>query len=205
MNWYEEEVHAIERAPGGCTPGAVIFYGSSSFRLWTTLAEDLAPWPIINRAFGGSTLAACVHFFERLVVPCAPRSLVCYAGDNDLGDGQSPAAVLDSFRALLTKVDRCIGSIPLAVLSIKPSPARWHLREQIGSVNTAMRGMLAERARSIYIDVATPMLGHDGTPRLELYAADGLHLSQAGYRLWTRIIAAYGDDLLPAELHSPTI
>ena len=48
-----------------------------------------------NQAFGGSTLEACAWFFERLVVPCYPRALVCYAGDNDLGDGRTPDQVLD--------------------------------------------------------------------------------------------------------------
>lgn len=59
MEWYEEEVRALEHAHTTDPPpaGATVFYGSSSLRLWASLADDLAPWPVVNRAFGGSTLA----------------------------------------------------------------------------------------------------------------------------------------------------
>jgi lysophospholipase L1-like esterase len=146
---------------------------------------------VSNRAFGGSTLAACAYFFERLVVPCAPRSLVCYAGDNDLGDGQPPHAVITSFRALLDQVDRRIGPIPVAFLAIKPSPARWNLRPQILAVNEGVRQVLAARPLGYFVDAYGPMLRRNGLPRQDLFADDGLHLSPAGYHLWTQIVLAY--------------
>ena len=77
-------------------------------RLWETLELDIAPLmgksarPPLNLGFGGSTLAACVHYFDRLpgrvIKEHGPlRSLVVYAGENDLGDGKSVADVVDSF------------------------------------------------------------------------------------------------------------
>lgn len=201
MDWYEEEVRALERlhetAPS--PPGSVLFYGSSSFRLWSTLSADLASWPVVNRAFGGSTLAACVHFFERLAVPCAPASIVCYAGDNDLGDGRTHDDIVASFHALLTKISRLLGPIPVAFLSIKPSPARWELRDRIAGVNREIRRVLNNRSCGYYVDVYHPMLGQDGRPRAELFDADGLHLSAEGYRLWTSILCRYRDALLTRD------
>lgn len=190
MEWYEAEVRDLEQslAKPVAPPHPVVFYGSSSFRLWDTLAHDLAPWPLLNRAFGGSTLAACVHFFERLVVPCAPRSIVCYAGDNDLGDGSSPAAVIAAYDALIANIEQHCGNLPFAFLSLKPSLARWPLRDEIIQVNTAIEQRIEQRPRSVFIDVYTPMLGDDGTPRRELFAEDGLHLSAAGYQVWTACI-----------------
>ena len=35
------------------------------------------------------------------------------------------------------------------------------------------------------------MLGPDGQPRPELYQQDGLHLTPAGYELWTRLVEPY--------------
>lgn len=74
----------------------IAFYGSSSIRLWATLASDFPGLSVVNLGFGGATLAACVYFFERLVLPCSPASLVLYAGDNDLGDGRRPEDVAGS-------------------------------------------------------------------------------------------------------------
>ena len=60
MQWYESEVRALEqktlsRVNGNHPP---VFYGSSSIRLWATLAEDFDP-RVLNLGFGGSTLEAC--------------------------------------------------------------------------------------------------------------------------------------------------
>ena len=40
--------------------------------------------------------------------------------------------------------------------------------------------------RLSYVDIWQPMLGEDGRPRRELFIKDGLHLSHAGYQLWTK-------------------
>lgn len=193
MEWYEPEVQELEKLNATAPPsaGAVLFYGSSSIRLWTTLSEDMAPWPVVNRAFGGSTLAACVHFFDRLVVPCVPGSIVLYAGDNDLGDGRAPDDVVRSLRALLARIDATLGSIPVAYVSIKPSPARWNLRDKILRVNSAAHALLEQRPAGYFVDVYASMLGPDGRPRAELFDTDGLHLNARGYQVWTQALRPY--------------
>jgi lysophospholipase L1-like esterase len=193
MEWYEAEVRSIERLHKQAPPpaGATVFYGSSSLRLWSTLAEDLSPAPVVNRAFGGSTLAACAHFFSRLVPPCTPGSLVIYAGDNDLGDGRPARAVIESLHTLLAQIDLMLGPLPVAYMAIKPSPARWDLRDAIRTVNDAARQALLDRPHGHFIDVHSPMLRRNGKPAEALFAEDGLHLSAEGYRLWTAILRCY--------------
>jgi lysophospholipase L1-like esterase len=198
--WYEFEVRGMERAFNvGPEPGptpSVVFYGSSSIRLWTALAEDIGDPRVVNLGFGGSTMAACAHYFERLVVPRKPGSLVLYVGDNDLGTGRSVQDVLKSFRALMSKVDAHLGPIPFAFISIKPSPALWSLIDSIRLANLLILEELRQRPRSNFIDIFTAMLGPDGRPRRELYLEDGLHLSRAGYLVWLEQILAYRDAIL---------
>lgn len=196
MQWYEEEVLQLETArasqPVNHPP---VFYGSSSIRLWETLAEDVHP-SIVNVGFGGSTLEACDHFFFRLVPPLEPRSLLLYAGDNDLGDGRPVEQVVQWFRSLLGKVDAALGPIPFGFLSIKPSPARRHLLDSIGRVNASVRQLLETRESGYFVDVYAAMLDANGDPRSEWFAEDGLHLSRAGYRLWGEALAPYRNRIL---------
>lgn len=197
FEWYEEEVQALEHARKSAMPagGSVVFYGSSSIRLWESLAADFAAVAPVNLGFGGSTLAACAHYFERLVAPYYPRSIVFYAGDNDLGDGLSPGDVLHSFRTLLAKVNHYIGPIPFAFISIKPSPARWPIIERVREANALVLRELLIRERAYYIDIVPSMLDEEGRPRPELFAEDGLHLSPEGYRVWKEVVAAYSDKI----------
>jgi lysophospholipase L1-like esterase len=198
MQWYESEVAALERRLRALpeTADATAFYGSSSFRLWTGLARDLGDARAINAAFGGSTLAACVHFFDRLIAPINPASLVVYAGDNDLGDGRGPEDVLQSFRSLVALTDRLPRQpLPFAFLSIKLSPARLGIADRIHRANALIREEIACRPNFVFIDIVQPMLGASGLPRAELFLPDGLHLSPAGYRVWVQVLEPYRNQI----------
>ena len=159
------------------------FYGSSSVRLWDSLSEDVGPG-IANIGFGGSTLEACDFFFNRLVPPVRPRSLLIYAGDNDLGDGRSPEQVFASFQSISVRVAATLGGIPLGFISIKPSPARFPIIDRIRRTNAMVRQYIECLPSGYYVDIFGEMLTASGAPRTDLYQADGLHLNRDGYRLW---------------------
>ncbi|HEX4164206.1 MAG TPA: GDSL-type esterase/lipase family protein [Bryobacteraceae bacterium] len=193
MDWYEAEVRELERArvQERVPENPVVFYGSSTIRLWDTLREDLASPRALNLGFGGSTLEACAYFFERLVAPFEPCSLVVYAGDNDLGDGRSPQQVLSFFRALAAKIDRDLGAVEFAFISIKPSPARFNIIDRIRMANRLIHEDIGIRRRGYFIDVFHAMLDPEGNPQRKLFNEDGLHMSRRGYRLWAKLLSSY--------------
>ncbi|MFT5128890.1 MAG: lysophospholipase L1-like esterase, partial [Rhodothermales bacterium] len=69
---------------------------------------------------------------------------------------------------------------------VKPSIARWGKVDSIRAANALLQAYCESDERLSYVDIFTPMLGDDGTPRADLLAGDKLHLSPAGYALWTR-------------------
>ncbi len=191
MDWYEAEVaQLVNRLAAEPISAPAVFYGSSSITLWDSLASDLACERAVNAGFGGSTLTACSHFFERIVAPLRPSALIAYAGDNDLGDGQSPEDVVASFCGLAVQVDRRCGTIPFGFISIKPSPARAAILDQTRTVNARIRELIERRPGGYYVDVFTPMFLGDA-PNPDLFCDDGLHLNRAGYDLWTRILVPF--------------
>ena len=59
MIWYENEVQRLEKERAALTyEPKLLFYGSSSIRLWDSLNDDFADYQPVNLGFGGSTLAA---------------------------------------------------------------------------------------------------------------------------------------------------
>ncbi|MBC7920246.1 MAG: GDSL family lipase [Ferruginibacter sp.] len=197
MYWYEEEVRQLEnRLKTAAPPGPrVVFYGSSSVRLWDSLSPDFPAIQPLNLGFGGSTLAACAWFFERLVVPTRPDALLLYAGDNDLGDERHPEEVYLLFCAMLTLVRQHFPAIPFTYLSIKPSPARWHLVDRIRFTNQIIAGKIATAPGCHYVDVFTRMLNAHGYPQADLFNADGLHLSRKGYRAWQQVLSDHREPI----------
>ncbi|MGH8674584.1 MAG: SGNH/GDSL hydrolase family protein [Burkholderiales bacterium] len=168
---------------------AVVFVGSSSIALWNDLADAFPSTKVINRGFGGSEIADATHYIDRIVAPYQPKMVVLYAGDNDLDNGKAPQRVFEDFREFVNHIRRKLPGIRIAFISIKPSPARWHLIQHIRAANEMIRAYASQGADLIYLDIFTPMLAANDRPREELFAADKLHLSAEGYRLWTSVIA----------------
>ncbi|MDQ0069484.1 lysophospholipase L1-like esterase [Variovorax boronicumulans] len=179
-----------ERLP---PPGGVVFVGSSTVRMWTRLAQDFArvPGGVVNRGFGGSTLADCSLFARDLVVRYKPRQVVVYAGDNDLAEGRTPLQVLDSFARFANTVRAELPDARISFISVKPSPSREQLMPQIRETNHVISAYLNLLPNSEFIDIYTPMLGADGRPRMELFRGDRLHMTDEGYRLWHSVIASH--------------
>jgi lysophospholipase L1-like esterase len=173
-------------------PGGVVFVGSSSIRLWKTLAEDFPGIPTINRGFGGSELADSVAYADRIVIPYRPRLVVLFAGTNDLKNGKTAETVADDFKAFRTKLHAALPESRLIYLSITLAPSRAHLHEQMRTANRLIAADLATDPRCTFVDINPPMLAAGGsTPPPELFVADQLHLNSAGYAIWTKVLAPY--------------
>jgi lysophospholipase L1-like esterase len=116
--------------------------------------------------------------------------IVLYAGDNDLNAGKTPEEVADDFRAFVSKVRSKLPETRILYIAIKPSIKRWSIvdkgRETNRRIAEAIEALGDSRVE--LVDLGGSMLGSDGKPRAELFVADGLHLSDAGYRLWAEAL-----------------
>lgn len=188
---FATEIEAFEQADhqDPVEPGGILFVGSSSIRMWESLQDDFPGLPVLNRGFGGSHFSDLLHYFDRIVIPYRPSTILVYEGDNDLWDGKSPERVLNDFRTFVERVHTAFPSTRIGFISIKPSPSRWELAAQIRRANDLVRQATERDARLLYIDVFAPMLGPDGTPRQELFLEDMLHMNSAGYKIWRSTIA----------------
>jgi lysophospholipase L1-like esterase len=188
---FESEIKAFEAADRKQMPpsGGVLFVGSSSIRLWKTLTQDFPDSVVINRGFGGSKIPDSTRYAPKIVLPYKPKTIVLYAGDNDLAQGRSPQGVLEDFKAFVRTVHAELPQTRVLFIAVKPSPARWKIVEQQREANRLVREFTQTDPKRLgYIDVFTPMLGEDGQPRPELFVKDQLHLSPKGYELWTALV-----------------
>ena len=146
---------------------------------------------MINRGFGGSTLKQCWQQFKRIVLPLEPRALIVYAGENDIADGETSTAVQNSFRELISTVRRFYPSLPVAFISIKPSPSRIEKLSAMNESNNRIREDIQKMNNVAFIDIFHEMLNADQQPRPELFVEDNLHMNAQGYQIWTRAVKNY--------------
>lgn len=190
---WEKEISAFERSDATNPPpkGAIVFVGSSSIRLWKTLAEDFPALRVINRGFGGSEVVDSTHFADRIVVPYAPRQVVVYAGANDINNGKTAEQVAADFRSLVEKLRSRLPHLPVAFIAIAGNPARWAQIEKVRRANTLIADYCKATPGLAFIDTHREMLGADGLPRPELFVEDRLHMNAEGYRLWKRVVGPF--------------
>jgi hypothetical protein len=168
--------------------GGILFVGSSSIRMWK-LEKYFPDLPAINRGFGGSEICDSVFYFDKLVARHKPKVVVFYAGDNDMAGGKNAARVLTDFRSFDKLMKEKLPEARLVYIAIKPSIARWGLAGEMVDANRRIATACeTDKRRLRFVDVWQPMLDEDGKPRKELFLKDGLHLNDAGYRLWTKLV-----------------
>jgi lysophospholipase L1-like esterase len=173
------------------TPGGILFVGSSIFRQWTTVGAQMAPLPVLNRAFGGSRTADQLARFAQVVPPYAPKVIVYYCGSNDLKAGatpEDPAAIFARFRAFSERVRSALPATRILFVSSTRSPDRVARWEQVDHYNALARAYCAATANHAFIDLNPALVDAEGRPRLELYQKDRLHFHAPAYAEFTKII-----------------
>ena len=166
----------------------VLFVGSSSIVRWPT-AERFPGLPVINRGFGGSHISDVNHYIDETVLRHAPGVIVFYAGNNDISAGKTAEQVLSDYRTFVERVLTDRPDTKILFIAIHPSILRWADWPEMRRANDLVREFCEGDPALHYLDVASPMLGPDGEPRPELLVEDNLHLSAAGYDVWTPIVA----------------
>lgn len=189
LDAFEKEIVRMEKADAVSPPpkGAVLFVGSSSIKGWKTLERDMAPLPVINRGFGGSTIAEADYYFKRIILKHRPRILVFYSGENDLHSAWLPFdTVIADFNRFRAKMRNYLPGTKCFFISIKHSPSRWNSREKFDRANAMIKEFCDADPQWAFVDVVSYMMLPDGTPDTDLFKSDCLHLNEFGYAIWAR-------------------
>jgi lysophospholipase L1-like esterase len=176
-------------------PGQILFLGSSTIRLWTTLQDDFAGFGVINRGFGGARVAEVTLNLQRIAFPYAPRQIVFFAGGNDIADGHFPEQVLADFQQFVERTRRALPDVPISYIGIYHNPHRWHLRDKFRETNSLIANYCRQVPGLEFIETHPSFLNADGHPSPTLFAEDKLHLNAAGYKVLTALLRRH---LLPA-------
>ena len=172
---------------------AILFVGSSSFTRWTDVQNYFPGYTIINRGFGGSTLVDVLRYEEDVIFKYNPKQILIYCGENDFAssDTITPTTVFNRFKTLFSEIRTVYPKVPIAYISMKPSPSRWNLRDKFMTGNHLIENYLKKQKNAQFISVWKPMLGSDGKPKKEIFVEDNLHMNDKGYSIWQKAIKPY--------------
>jgi lysophospholipase L1-like esterase len=189
------EIKAFRRADSIAMPpqNAILLIGSSSFTNWKDVAKYFPEHTIINRGFGGSSLPHMTMYAEDIIFKYNPKQIIIYCGENDLTGG--PSITADTIFNRLKKLHQLIRSrykkVPIAYISMKPSPSREKYLETMQKGNELIKSFMEKQKKSSYIDVYHSMFDANGNILTHIFLSDKLHMNAEGYKIWQGVIAPY--------------
>ncbi len=191
LNRFEEDIAAFEAEDkqNGYQPDAILFTGSSSIRMWKTLAKDMAPIPVLNRGFGGSTIPEVLYYADRIILPHRPKIIVFYCGENDLSNDETKSVLaLKSFKKFHTYMEEHLPETKVFFLAIKPSIKRWNYWTKLSDANEKINKYINKIDNYYFIDTASEMLDENGMVLQDIFIEDNLHMNGKGYEIWTNTL-----------------
>lgn len=190
---FEKEVNTLVAGDSAVSKKKLIlFTGSSSIRMWKSLAQDFPQHNVLNRGFGGSEMSDLLYYNRQLILNYKPRKIFIYEGDNDINSGKTPEVILADAAKLLASIRSNLpAKVKVYFISPKPSISRKQLRSQYEDYNQKLRDWCSRQKGVTYIDVWTPMLDGKGEFRTDLFLEDNLHMNRTGYEIWKQVIAKY--------------
>ena len=170
---------------------AVLFIGSSTFTKWKSVQTDFPKHLIINRGFGGSSLPDLINYVGDIVYPYQPKQVVIYCGENDFTGNVTAQIVVDRVKKLIDTIRFKYPKVPIAFISIKPSPSRVQYLPQMKVANQLIAAMLENIKRTDFINTADAMYTADGEIMADIFLKDNLHMNAKGYVIWQKIMEPY--------------
>ena len=189
---WQEDVAKL--AVGNATDGGaehVLFLGSSSFRLWDTIHEDLAPVKVVKRAYGGARFRDLAIYTPELIAGLRFSKAVIFIANDITGkenEDTDPETTSKLARLVIAQLRIEHPEVPIHLVAVTPTPVRYKHWPRIQVTNLMLRKIAETTPGVFYIPTAYAFLDRDGHPRAELFKEDRLHLNSIGYQIWARIL-----------------
>ncbi len=177
---------------------AIMFAGSSSIRLWSTLGKDMLPYNVIQRGYGGAKLSDFAVYADRILYPHKCRAIVLFIANDISGSNsdKSPLEVSQLFRKTLHIIRRQFRETPVIWVSVTPTPLRWHIWPEIKEAGEMISEICENQRNTYYLDTEKYFTNEKGLPRADLFLDDRLHLNAEGYKVWSGLIKKELDKIL---------
>jgi lysophospholipase L1-like esterase len=138
---------------------------------------------VFNLGVAGETTGELLERSDR-VVRGRERidAVLVMTGTNDLLSGDR--SFLEDYRELTLKLRGLCRDSRIVLHSILPVDPEWVARPAIDELNIEI-AKIADEAGAEFFDLTKPFTAANGEARPELLLEDGVHLSPAGYRVWS--------------------
>ncbi len=181
----------------------VVFLGDSIFEMYDLKKYFKHKDDYINRGISSNESADVLARLQTNVVDVAPKVVIIHVGVNDIGHNVSAEDYIINMSKIITELTTKLPNCKIMVDSIYPTVTLNNFNsmnlttvrsnDDINNFNLRLKS-LCNTKNITYINTHDSLLKDDALNKT--YSLDGLHLSDAGYRIVSGIFQYHIEDAL---------
>ena len=200
---YESRIRELEAEYADAEKGGIVLAGSSSVDFWNTWQEDLgADVLAYNVGIGGTTTYDWQVAYPRLIKPLNPSQILLFLGGNDVnGLGETGADTALRLQAMLELMHADFPNTNIVYVLSMPVPNNYNngkFTTEYGKLVNAMKVYGQQNASWLKTVDLESHLTSNNQPIPEYFKSDNIHLTEAGYAVWT-------SQIKPLLVHENTV
>ena len=187
-------------------PNRILLYGSSFFTNWTEATQQMekasdGKYPVVNRGFGGATVDELIYFYQKLVVPNAPKAVIFRIGPNDIFRGFTVAEAWATAWRLFEFLRANYPGIKLIPLCVFDYPSTKEEYKPLFAEFNALQKEYAEQTEDAwYLDIndffyESPENVGTFCGFRDIFREDGLHLRPEIYEEFAAYLTKRLDEI----------
>lgn len=194
-----DTITKIIRKNRDANSGGALFFGDSITE-WYDIEKYFPDIKVkYNSGIAGSTSESLMWICDEAVIKYKPSLMVLLVGTNDLGNTnmRSPRDIALNVRNILDLVNGNLPNIKIVLISTLPCNEELHgeavgkfmrTNRNINMLNVEYEEMLKTFDNVTFINVFDQFIDKETNSIKDDYSEDGLHLTEKGYDLLTKIV-----------------
>lgn len=194
-SYFEKKCNAFALENSHLSKGQIVFIGDSITDYYK-LDDYYADLPLAtyNRGIGGDKTGGLLSRLEDSLFVLEPTKISLLIGINDVNTNVPDQTILANYESILDGIKERLPEAEvfcISILPINPDCASYKIdyeksKLRIPVLNEAIRS-LAEARGYQFLNIY-PLFADEDDYLIAEYATDGLHLTPAGYEIWTNAL-----------------
>lgn len=168
-------------------PGEILFVGNSIMYNFN-LQKWFSNQHVKNRGIGMDKTTDILNRLDE-ILESKPSQIFLMMGINDLSQGRSPEQTIETYKQVVVRVQTESPQTELVIMSVLPVALRFKnalsQNIEVNDLNNLLRHLCTDRHLE-YVAL-NDRLQDDGFLK-DAYTVDGIHLNEAGYKIWVDLI-----------------
>ena len=193
VTYYDKKVASFGVQNANLSQGQIVFIGDSITDLYhlDDYYADLDK-ATYNRGIGGDTTSGVYNRLKVSLYDIAPEKIVLMIGINDINGGSGNDEIFARYKMIVNEIATYLPSSKLICVSVLPMNTDVGFSEkdlkkrndQVDDLNVKIKALCDEKNLT-YVDLYSAVKDDSGSLVRE-YSVDGIHLSPAGFAVWTQ-------------------